>query len=95
MLGCDTQIVCIDVVPCFTGNGLIVSVDVEQYWGKDTSLGKVIHLVPPSDTFIVQYHIESSAGQHILNDHVVVTVLSGFLTLLNQDPMTYCVVLRR
>ena len=68
MLGCDTHIVCIDEVTRSAVYGMIVSVDGEQYWGKDASLWQAISLCSLSATLVVQYHIESSAGQHILND---------------------------
>ena len=62
--------------------GLIVSVDVAQYKGKDTSLGQAIPQVPPSATLIVQYHIESSVGQHIMNDLAEVTVFGDVIKRL-------------
>ena len=50
-----------------------------RYWGKDISLGKTIPLVLPSATLVVLYHIETSAGQHILNNPAEVTVLNNSL----------------
>ena len=66
-----------------------------QYWGKPTTMGKAIPLIPPSATLLIQYHTETSAGQHIMYDPEEVTVNCGFIKLLNQDPMVYCVVLCR
>ena len=43
-----------------------------------------IPLVHLSATLVVQYHTESSAGHHILNDSTEVTILGGFIKLLNQ-----------
>ena len=68
---------------------MIGSVDVEQYWGNNTSLWQAIPLVHPFATLIVQHDIKS--GQHILNDPADVTVRRSFIKLLNQDPMVYCV----
>ena len=47
--------------------GLVVSVDVEKDGGQDTSLWQAVLLFPTSATLIVQFHIESPTGQHILD----------------------------
>ena len=39
VLGCDTQIVCVDETPCSIMDGLIVCVDVEKDRGEKTTLG--------------------------------------------------------
>ena len=39
VLGCDTQIVCVDETPCSIMDGLIVCVDVEKDRGENTTLG--------------------------------------------------------
>ena len=39
ILGCDTQIVCVDETPCSIMDGLIVYVDVEKDRGENTTLG--------------------------------------------------------
>ena len=44
VLGCDTQIVCIDETPCSIMDGLIVCVDVEKDRGESTTLGEAILL---------------------------------------------------
>ena len=46
---------------------LIVSVDVEKDGGQDHSQWQTVFFVPPSSTFIVQFHIEPPTGQHILD----------------------------
>ena len=38
LLGCDTQIVCVDKTPCSIMDGLIVCVDVENDRGENTTL---------------------------------------------------------
>ena len=48
---------------------------------------QAISLVPPSAMLVVQYHMESSATQHIVNDSAEITVLCGLIYLLNQDTM--------
>ena len=39
VLGCDTQIVCVDETPCSIMDGLIVCVDVERDKEENTTLG--------------------------------------------------------
>ena len=55
---------------------LVVSVDVENDWGQDTSLWEAVILFSPSATLIVQVHIEYPTGQHILDYSTLWAVLS-------------------
>ena len=56
------------------------------------SLGQAILLLSPSATLIVQFHIESSVGQHVLKDSTLLDVLGCVVELLDEDPMVHCVV---
>ena len=52
---------------CSVVERLVVSVDVEKDGGQDTSLWQAVLLFSPSTTPIVQFHIESPTGQHVLD----------------------------
>ena len=67
LLNCDTQIVCVYEATCSVGERLVVSVDVEKDVGQDTSLWQAVLLFSPSATLIVQFHIEPTTGQHVLD----------------------------
>ena len=45
-----------------------------------------------SATLIVQFHIESSVGHHVLKDSTWLAVLGCVVELLDEDPMVHCVV---
>ena len=67
LLNCDTQIFGVYEATCSVVERLVVSVDVEKDGGQDTSLWQAVLLFSPSTTLIVQFHIELSAGQHVLD----------------------------
>ena len=67
LLSCDTQIVCVYEATCSVVERLVVSVDVEKDGGQDTSLWQAVILFSPSATLIIQFHIDPSTGQHVLD----------------------------
>ena len=67
LLSCDTQIVCVYEDTCSVVVRLVVRVDVEKDGGQDTSLWQAVLLFSPSTTLIVQFHIETPTGQHVLD----------------------------
>ena len=67
LLSYDTQIVCVYEATCSVVERLVISVDLEKYRGQDTSLWQAVLLFSPSATLIVQFRIEPTTGQHVLD----------------------------